>query len=427
MYKFLLAVALPLALLSCGSNASIDIQDNSNTVSVVVAYVSGGQKKPLPDFDKVTHINYAFGSIDSTFAKVAIENLERFEHIAELKNEYNRVSDRKVFMQLSIGGWGSGRFSEMAADSILRHSFVSSCKAIVEEYSIDGIDLDWEYPSSGVAGISSAPEDVANFTLLVRELREALGKEKLLTIATISTARFIDFKAVDPYIDFYNIMSYDMAVAPFHHSPLKRFEATLLRNTFIENLKNGNGLMDYPSDTAVAQQYGQMYKTPVVLSREYFRQYIVNQSGGQGAAAESVIAGQCTAEEAVIMHIIAGLDISKLVLGMPFYGKSGGGVQYPFQQQFEQSGETGEGYSLVWDEIAQVPYIADASGNLVFGFENQQSIRAKCRFAKEHRLLGVMYWEYCIDAGRPEADTLKPNMLSRNGLIDAVAEEMLNR
>ena len=425
MYKFLLTAALSLALLSCGSNTSRDIQNSSNTLSVVVAYVSGGQNKPLPDFDKVTHIDYAFGWIDSTFAKVEIENPERFEHIAELKNEYNRLSGRKVFMQLSIGGWGSGRFSEMVADSILRHSFVASCKAIVKEYGIDGIDLDWEYPSSGVAGISSAPEDVANFTLLVKELREALGKDKLLTIATISTARFIDFKAVDPYIDFYNIMSYDMAVAPFHHSPLKRFEANLLRDTFIENLKSGDGLMDYPSDTAVAQQYGLMYKTPVVLSREYFRQYIAKQGGGQ-VPEESAIAGQCTTEEAVMMHIIAGLDVSKLVLGMPFYGKSGGGVQYPFQQQFEQKGETGEEYSLVWDEIAQVPYVADASGALVFGFENQQSIRAKCRFAKEHKLLGVMYWEYCIDAGRPEADTLKPNMLSRNSLIDAVAEEILN-
>ncbi|MBQ2483188.1 MAG: hypothetical protein II511_05675, partial [Bacteroidales bacterium] len=79
-----------------------------------------------------------------------------------------------------------------------------------------------------------------------------------------------------------------------------------------------------------------------------------------------------------------------------------------------------------WDEIAQVPYIADADGNLVYGFENEQSIRAKCRFAKEHHLLGAMYWEYCIDAGRPEpAGSGSGDLLTRNGLINAVADEML--
>ena len=378
--------------------------------------MSGGQGKPLPDFGKVTHIDYAFGRVDSTFSGLNIENPARFKEIADLKNEYNKTAERKVFMQLSIGGWGSGRFSEMVTDTACRHAFVASCKKVVEEYGIDGIDLDWEYPSSGVAGISSAPTDIENFTLWVKELREALGQDKLLTIATISTARFIDFKAVDPYIDFYNIMSYDMDVAPCHHAPLKRFETEILRDSLIGNLRMGFGFMGYPSDSSVAQKYGQMYQTPVMLNADYFRQFAASLTKEENPK-ESKIAGQCTTEEAVMMHIAAGLDPSKLVLGMPFYGKSGGGVEYPFQKEFWETGEVGEGYQEVWDEIAWVPYIADAEGNLVYGFENEQSIRAKCRFAKEHHLLGAMYWEYCIDAGRTEP--------FRSKLINAVAEEIL--
>ena len=380
--------------------------------------MSGGQVKPLPDFGKVTHIDYAFGRVDSTFSGLNIENPARFKEIAELKNEYNKTAGRKVFMQLSIGGWGSGRFSEMVTDTAYRHAFVSSCKKVVEEYGIDGIDLDWEYPTSGVAGISSAPTDIDNFTLWVKELREALGQDKLLTIATISTARFIDFKAVDPYIDFYNIMSYDMAVAPYHHAPLKRFETELLRDSLIGNLRMGFGFLGYPSDSSVAQKYGQMYQTPVMLNTDYFRQFAASLTKEDNPK-ESKIAGQCTTEEAVMMHIAAGLDPTKLVRGMPFYGKSGGGVDYPFQKEFWETGEPGEGYQEVWDEIAWVPYIADAEGNLVYGFENEQSIRAKCRFAKEHHLLGAMYWEYCIDAGRTEP--------FRGKLINAVAEEILGK
>ena len=416
MCRLFTIIVLAVALLMGSCRDSSVIVDNGKNGPVVVAYVSGGQGKPLPDFGKVTHIDYAFGRIDSTFSGLSIENPPRFKEIADLKNEYNKTAQRKVFMQLSIGGWGSGRFSEMVTDTAYRHAFVAACKKVVEDYGIDGIDLDWEYPSSGVAGISSAPTDIDNFTLWVKELREALGDDKLLTIATISTARFIDFKAVDPYIDFYNIMSYDMAVAPYHHAPLKRFETELLRDSLIGNLRMGFGFLGYPSDSTVAQQYGQMYQTPVMLNADYFRQFAASLTKEENPK-ESKIAGQCTTEEAVMMHIAAGLDPSKLVLGMPFYGKSGGGVNYPFQKEFWETGEPGEGYQEVWDEIAWVPYIADAEGNLLYGFENEQSIRAKCRFAKEHHLLGAMYWEYCIDAGRSEA--------FRGKLINAVAEEIL--
>jgi len=416
MCRLFTTIVLAAALFMGSCRESSDIVNNGKNGPVVVAYVSGGQGKLLPDFGKVTHIDYAFGRIDSTFSGLSIENPPRFKEIADLKNEYNKTAQRKVFMQLSIGGWGSGRFSEMVTDTAYRHAFVAACKKVVEDYGIDGIDLDWEYPSSGVAGISSAPTDIDNFTLWVKELREALGDDKLLTIATISTARFIDFKAVDPYIDFYNIMSYDMAVAPYHHAPLKRFETELLRDSLIGNLRMGFGFLGYPSDSTVAQQYGQMYQTPVILNADYFRQFASKLTGCENPV-ESKIAGQCTTEEAVMMHIAAGLDPEKLVLGMPFYGKSGGGVNYPFQKEFWETGEPGEGYQEVWDEIAWVPYIADAEGNLVYGFENEQSIRAKCRFAKEHHLLGAMYWEYCIDAGRADA--------FRNKLINAVAEEIL--
>ena len=418
MCRLFTTIILAVALLLGSCRGSSDTVANGEKGPVVVAYVSGGQGKPLPDFDKVTHIDYAFGRVDSTFTKVNIENPARFKEIAELKNEYNKTHSRQVKMQLSIGGWGSGRFSEMVADSAFRHAFVSDCKRIVEEYGIDGIDLDWEYPSSGVAGISSSEDDIDNFTLWVKDLREALGESRLLTIATISTARFIDFKAVDPYIDFYNIMSYDMAVAPYHHAPLKRFEVELLRDSLIGNLRMGFGFMDYPSDSVVAQQYGQMYQTPVILNQDYFRRFASKLSGEENPL-ESKVAGQCTTEEAVMMHIAAGLDPSKLVVGMPFYGKSGGGVEYPLQPRFWETGEPGEGYQELWDEIAQVPYIADSTGKFVYGFENEQSIRSKCRFAKEHHLLGAMYWEYCIDAGR--SDTF------RGRLINAVAGEMLNQ
>ena len=218
---------------------------------IVAAYVTS-EGESLPDPSVLTHINYAFGHVDSTFDKVRIAREERLREISALKSQY---PDLKV--SLSIGGWGSGNFSEMAADEQKRLSFAKDCKRIVDEYNLDGIDIDWEYPTSDAAGISCSPDDKANYTLLMRDIREAIGPDKLLTLASSYTARYIDFRAIDPYIDFVNIMAYDMGKPPYHNAAL------------------------YPSE----------------MTRK-------------GASCE----------ESLAAHIAAGVPTEKIVLGIPFYG-----------------------------------------------------------------------------------------------------------
>ena len=68
--------------------------------------------------------------------------------------------------------------------------------------------------------ISFSSADKENFTLLMRDVRQAVGKDKLLTIATAATGRYYDFRAIEPYVDYVNIMAYDMEEAPFHHAAL---------------------------------------------------------------------------------------------------------------------------------------------------------------------------------------------------------------
>ena len=56
-----------------------------------------------------------------------------------------------------MGGWTSGNFSEMAADAKNRMMFAKDCARIVKLYGLDGIDIDWEYPTSSEAGIRLRP------------------------------------------------------------------------------------------------------------------------------------------------------------------------------------------------------------------------------------------------------------------------------
>ena len=235
---------------SCGSPAK---QAEVETPKVVIAYVTSWSEV-MPNPSLVTHINYAFGHVNDSFNGVRINNEERFKQIIALKEKAPHL---KVL--LSIGGWGSGRFSEMAGDEQNRLSFAKDCQRVVQEFGLDGIDLDWEYPTSSAAGISSSPDDTDNFTLLVRDIRQAIGKDKLLTMASVSSARYVNFRAILNDLDFVNIMSYDMANAPRHHSTLYR----------------------------------------------------------------ASISGRMTCDDAVKAHIDSGVPANRLVLGMPFYGRGG--------------------------------------------------------------------------------------------------------
>ena len=186
----------------------------SNTVIVGYAVY---WEDTMPDPTLMTHINYAFAHIKNDFETLDIKTASRLSQIVALKKKNPAL---KVL--LSVGGWEAGNFSEMAADETHRKNFCKNCLSAVQKYGLDGIDIDWEYPTSSAAGISSSPNDTKNFTLLMRDLRETLGENRLLTMASASNAKYVNFKQATQYMDFVNVMTYDMGNPPKHNAALYR-------------------------------------------------------------------------------------------------------------------------------------------------------------------------------------------------------------
>jgi GH18 family chitinase len=152
-------------------------------------------------YNKLTHINYAFALPNSNGTLQAIPDPGKLSSLVSLGHSNN------VRVSLAIGGWNDGNdsaFEALAGNASARTTFVNSVVSVVNQYNLDGVDIDWEYPDPGASG--------NNFTALMQQLSTAMhSRGKLLTAAVVSsggTAEGVQ-TPVFGYVDWLNIMAYD--------------------------------------------------------------------------------------------------------------------------------------------------------------------------------------------------------------------------
>ncbi|WP_246029384.1 glycoside hydrolase family 18 protein [Pedobacter nototheniae] len=330
---------------------------------VVIGYVGG--YKGLVDVtkiaaQKITHINYAFVNVKNNRAflnreatdTVNLKNLNKLK----LKNP-----DLKIL--ISIGGWAwSENFSDAALTDTARKAFAASAVKIIEQYNLDGVDIDWEYPAiAGEKGNIFRPVDKQNFTLLLKELRleldslEQLHKtKKMLTIAVGGFTNFIrqtEMDKVQQYLDYVNLMTYDFYNGDFagHHT----------------NLYNSK---KYPAEN---------------YADKTFKEFVA-----------------------------AGVPPNKLVMGIAFYSRSftlkenstkglgdsilnsryGKGYTFIKDSLINQ-----KGFTAYYDKEAKASYIYNPTSREYVTFDDEKSVKEKCKYVLKNNMGGVMFWEYDSD------------------------------
>lgn len=299
------------------------------------------------DLNCLSHINLAFGLV-----KDGLLDMGRLTNIGLIKvfREWNP----DIRIVLSVGGWGAGGFSAMAMTAAGREAFAQSCLEAAERYELDGIDIDWEYPCSGQAGIDWAPQDRENFTLLLQALRDKIGPRSL-SIAAGAGEYFVrdtEMDKVARIVDYVQIMTYDM------------------RNGFTRQAGHHAALRAGKGDNSGLN---------TVSMVEMFRR--------------------------------AGVPPEKIVIGAAFYSRKWSGVEDKDNglcQPAQTGGQGGprysditesfiaqNGYTKYWDEDAQAAYLWN--GSSFISYETPEAIALKCRYVKEAGLLGIMYWEHGCD------------------------------
>lgn len=324
---------------------------------IVAGYVADSNLNDMTqeDIKKLTHLNVAFGHVLND--KIRTDHMKNMGHLHEIK----RVNP-ELNLLLSVGGWSAGGFSEAAATEEGRTSMADSAVRALTDHPFDGIDLDWEYPCYGEAGIHSSPDDKKNFTLLLKTMREALdhkgaqdGRHYMLTIAAGADQYYVDGTEMDQvqkYLDFVQLMTYDMRggfqVLTGHHTSLY---------------------------------------TP---SGDLFR---------------------ISTDASVNIFIRAGVPREKIVIGAAFYSRVWHQVPDRNNGLLQMAGTTGgygpdftvlsadyinkNGYIRYWDEEACAPFLFN--GSSLISYDDEESIQHKSDYVKNNSLAGIMFWEYGCD------------------------------
>jgi chitinase len=317
------------------------------------------------DAQYLTRINYAFANIqDGRMVLGEPSDVQNFAQLTAL-----RKSNPRLTVLVSVGGWlWSTNFSDMVLTAQSRRVFEDSVMEFLARYDLDGLDIDWEYPGLPGAGHPHRVEDKQNFTALLEELHGRFDAESkkthrrlYLTIAMGAGDDVIantEMGKVQRYVDTVNLMTYDYYEAG--SDPTTGHHAPLFAN---------------PLDPKKA-----------------------------------------SSDETVRAYEKAGVPAKKILLGVPFYGREWGevpdvkhglfqlgkaipGAYAPYSAIEANMLGAGQGFTRYWDDAAKAPYLYNADKHIFVSYEDPESLTGKCKYVREHKLGGVMFWEYSGDPG----------------------------
>lgn len=362
-------------------------------------YARGYKPDSIPVND-LTHLLYAFAVVRED-GEVALTDAWADEQIhygndswdepggphlyGNLKALYRlKQAHRHLKVLLSIGGWThseNGRFARPISTPEGRARFVETAVRLVEDDALDGLDIDFEYPQDD--------KEARDYVELLRLLRQGLDglQQKLgvhgphgfeLTVAAPcgpSQIEKLRIREMDSYLSFWNLMAYDYA-----------------------------GSWDSQAN---------------------------HQAAIFGTSPNSV----CT-DRALRLYADparGGVHPSKLVLGMPLYGRSflnTDGPGTPFSGVGKGSWEAGSydykvlplpGSTPAFDARLVASSCYNPSTREWISYDSPESAAAKATFINVNGLGGAMWWELSGDRQRGEGGLVaivKDGMASQ-GPIDS--------
>lgn len=318
----------------------------------------------------LTHILYGFADTSASTGAISLTDEWADEQIhfdgdswsdtgnnlyGCLKQLYKiKLANRNIKVMLSVGGWTysqDGHYG-FVTNAAARTQFVSSAVQLIEDYGFDGIDLDFEYPSSAEQG--------AGFGALFTELRSALNslqsRKGDATPYEISAAvsagqdnyQYLNVNTMDAALTYWNLMAYDYSGA------------------WLTTVANQANL--YPDG------YNNVSTTA-----------------------------------ALDWYTSHGATLSKIVMGVPLYGRAfeeTGGLGQSFNGIGPGTSEAGiysyetlplSGATVYENSSSVASYSYDSSKREFVSYDTPSIAKTKAQYVASHGMAGTMFWELSTD------------------------------
>ncbi|QRV95540.1 chitinase [Ceratobasidium sp. AG-Ba] len=347
------------------------------------------------DASKLTHILYGFADTDATTGQVKLTDTFADQTVSHDTDSWNDVGNnvygnfkqlyllkqknRSLKVSLSIGGWTYSQAGHFAfvTNQAARATFISSAIQLLEDNGLDGIDIDFEYPTAGA--------QAQGFASLLKELRAGLdahaakkGETNPYLITAAVPAGEPNYSnllvsQMDPYLSFWNLMAYDYAGS---------------WSTTSDDQANLYGPTNSKTDTDTAIKW-----------------YVAN-----------------------------GATTSKIAMGMPLYGRAfeqTSGIRQPFNGIGTGTWEAGvydykalpmAGAQVIENSALGASYSYDSSKKELVSYDTPNIIRQKAAYIKSKGLAGGMFWELSSD--KTGADSLVSISAAGIGALDSTPNHL---
>ncbi|GHC85650.1 chitinase C-terminal domain-containing protein [Streptomyces flavofungini] len=428
-------------------------------------------------WDKVTHLNYAFAHIGSdnkisvggdgeknaatgmTWPGVAGAEMDpaySYKGHFNLLNKFKKKHPN-VKTMVSVGGWAetggyfgddgkrvnSGGFYSMAtnADGSVNQAgietFADSTVAFIKKYGFNGVDIDYEYPTTMKDAGNPLDWQLANgrraglvkgYAVLMKTLREKLdragaadGKHYLLTVAAPSSGyllRGMETFQVQKYLDYVNIMSYDLHgawneyVGP-NASLYDDGKDAELAAAGVYGSQQYGGVGYLNTDWAYHYFRGSMPAGRINIGLPYYTRGFKNVQGGTDGLWGKAASTDCPAGSGLTKCGDGAVGIDNLWHDKDDKGKESPAgsnpmwhaknlekgvvgdyvTKYGFPADTKLSGT----YARKYDSTLVAPWLWNAEKKVFLSTEDEQSVRAKADYVVDKGIGGTMVWELAGD------------------------------
>ncbi|MBQ7499545.1 MAG: hypothetical protein IJT91_01485 [Clostridia bacterium] len=340
----------------CGTVENYRIPAFGENKPLVVAYFNASQRY-VSEFTHIDVLNYHPATVEKMNGNENAITHNYTRNLASVRAAA-RAQNPDIKFLFTVANNNLSTFESWLGRNENAEGLAQQMLDIVEENDFDGIDIDYEFPRDHMR----RSQVFVHFIATLREGLDAFsaqnGKQYILSIAVPATTwafSLFDMPALAEYVDYFNMMNYDMfinsAYTHHHASPY-------------DNALNGIVGGSAASDIALYIKNGIPTSKIVVGCGMYAHTWTAVTGGENGLYGKGTLSGSN-------YHYTDLLDS---------YVNKGGFVRY-------------------WDDDAKAPYLFNKKTKVFISYDDDESVGYKCDLVNEYDVRGLMIFDYCTCDG----------------------------